>query len=258
MTPTRKTLFVLYRILDSSGTLLYVGATTNPKLRFSAAGHAGDKSWWSEVATISLQHFDDLDSLIAAEREAIESENPQHNSVYCKPAHWARKRRSERGSGTVFQRADGYWVAGMEMPPGLTENAELSGSSLPTEHVAIQRLELFKSSLKQPKECLVEETPQPGDGTLFKRADGYWVGGVELPAGSDGTRRFKRIVRKDRNDARSRCVNSRPTLPPGRSSTRASTTVAKWMEHWRTEILPLHSRTLPEHAYSQPLPNRYR
>lgn len=151
VTPTRKTLFVLYRILDSSGTLLYVGATTNPKLRFSAAGHAGDKSWWSEVATISLQHFDDLDSLIAAEREAIESENPQHNSVYCKPAHWARKRRSERGSGTVFQRADGYWVAGMEMPPGPNGKRRIKRFVAADRDVAIQRLELFKSSLKQPK-----------------------------------------------------------------------------------------------------------
>ena len=39
-----------------------------------------------------------------------------------------------------------------------------------------------------------------GDGTLFKRSDGYWVGGVELAPGPDGKRRFKRIVRKSRND----------------------------------------------------------
>lgn len=98
----------------------------------------------------------------------------------------------------------------------------------------------------------------PGDGTLFKRADGYWVGGVELPAGSDGTRRFKRIVRKDRNDALLALRQLKADVAAGKIVNARSTTVAKWMEHWRTEILPLHSRTLPEHAYSQPLPNRYR
>ena len=40
-----------------------------------------------------------------------------------------------------------------------------------------------------------------GTGALFKRADGYWVGGVQLPPGPDGKRRYKRIVRKDRNAA---------------------------------------------------------
>ena len=40
-----------------------------------------------------------------------------------------------------------------------------------------------------------------GSGALFKRADGYWVGGVQLPPGPDGKRRYKRIVRKNRNEA---------------------------------------------------------
>jgi integrase len=39
----------------------------------------------------------------------------------------------------------------------------------------------------------------PGDGHIFKRKDGFWIGGVELPT-TDGKRRQKRVSSKSRND----------------------------------------------------------
>lgn len=87
----------------------------------------------------------------------------------------------------------------------------------------------------------------PGDGTLFKRADGYWVGGVELAPGPDGKRRFKRVVRKSRNE----CVNAlrdlRKDVEAGRITGAKSTTVAKWLDYWASDILP-HRNIVPETA----------
>lgn len=77
-----------------------------------------------------------------------------------------------------------------------------------------------------------------GDGTLFKRADGYWVGGVELAPGADGKRRYKRVVRKSRNE----CVNAlrdlKKELAAGRIVAGKSVTVDKWMAYWLSDILP--------------------
>lgn len=93
---------------------------------------------------------------------------------------------------------------------------------------------------------MAEKKPRrgKGDGTLFKRADGYWVGGVELAAGADGKRRFKRIVRKSRND----CINAlrdlKRDVEAGRITGAKSTTVGKWLEYWSADILP-HRKVTP-------------
>lgn len=77
-----------------------------------------------------------------------------------------------------------------------------------------------------------------GDGTLFKRADGYWVGGIELPPGADGKRRYKRVVRKSRNDAMEALRNLRRDIDAGRVATARTTTAAKWLDYWHAEVLP--------------------
>jgi site-specific recombinase XerD len=84
-----------------------------------------------------------------------------------------------------------------------------------------------------------------GDGTLFKRKDGYWVGGIELPPGPDGKRRYKRVVRKSRNDAIAELRKIKVELDAGRITTAATTTVEKWMDYWQREILP-HRNLKPE------------
>lgn len=69
--------FVLYRFYGTDNTLLYIGQTQNPPGRMKQ--HAHEKSWWTEVGRIELQHYGSLPELVAAEREAITSEKPAHN-----------------------------------------------------------------------------------------------------------------------------------------------------------------------------------
>lgn len=75
-----------------------------------------------------------------------------------------------------------------------------------------------------------------GDGGLYQRADGYWVGVVELPAGSDGKRRRKRVVRRDRNAAIAELKKLRNDVDGGRIAVTGNTTVAKWLDRWLEEI----------------------
>lgn len=77
-----------------------------------------------------------------------------------------------------------------------------------------------------------------GDGTLFKNARGYWVGGVELPPGRDGQRRVRRVVRKDRNAAIEALRTLRRDVESGALATSGSTTVSAWLDYWSTKILP--------------------
>lgn len=88
-----------------------------------------------------------------------------------------------------------------------------------------------------------------GDGTLFKRTDGYWVGGIELPAGPDGKRRHKRIVRKNRNDVIAALRQLKVNLDAGKITTAKATTLTKWLDYWVEEILP-HRDIKPGTSYS--------
>jgi len=87
-----------------------------------------------------------------------------------------------------------------------------------------------------------------GDGALFKRADGYWVGGVELAPGPDGRRRVKRVVRKSRNDCMSALRDLRRDLDAGRITGAPSTSVARWLAYWESDILP-HRKIVPSTIY---------
>ncbi len=70
-------IFVLYRFYGTDDALLYVGLTRDPSRRL--ARHAGDKSWWTDVARVEFSHFGSLQELRDAEREAITTEKPLHN-----------------------------------------------------------------------------------------------------------------------------------------------------------------------------------
>jgi predicted GIY-YIG superfamily endonuclease len=72
---------VLYRMFAADGRLLYVGQTSNPPARIGAHKRSR-RSWWREVETIKLTHFDDRDKLLAAEVEAIETEHPLCNTAH--------------------------------------------------------------------------------------------------------------------------------------------------------------------------------
>jgi predicted GIY-YIG superfamily endonuclease len=77
---------VLYRFFDTAGRLLYVGITQNPQLRLR--DHRAMKDWWAEVANVTMEHFDSRQAVEAAERIAVRTENPVHNTV-----RFSQKRR---------------------------------------------------------------------------------------------------------------------------------------------------------------------
>lgn len=69
--------FTLYRFFDADDQLLYVGLTVNPGRRMEK--HRGTQPWWADVARIEMEQHLDLETLRAAEREAIKAERPLHN-----------------------------------------------------------------------------------------------------------------------------------------------------------------------------------
>jgi hypothetical protein len=72
----------LYRFFGLSGDLLYVGRTVDPGARWRK--HVDGKPWWTEVGTVQVEHFLDLNEVSAAERTAIQTEYPRYNIQYAR------------------------------------------------------------------------------------------------------------------------------------------------------------------------------
>ncbi|MCX2931342.1 site-specific integrase [Mycobacterium sp. CVI_P3] len=73
-----------------------------------------------------------------------------------------------------------------------------------------------------------------GEGGLFLRGDGMWVGSVEIPT-TDGSRRQKRVYSKDYN----KCAEKKRELEDAVRDgviPNASTTVGRWLTEWLTDI----------------------
>lgn len=70
----------LYRFFDAGGDLLYVGVTNDPGRRWGR--HANDKPWWHEVDRIEIERYPDRESVLAAERKAIQEEHPRYNVAH--------------------------------------------------------------------------------------------------------------------------------------------------------------------------------
>lgn len=86
----------LYRMFDDSGRLLYVGCTDLFMQRMT--GHAGEKSWWTDVTTVHVEHFPTRASAFVAEAEAIAVERPMHNVQVPRADILRHQVRSGRGS----------------------------------------------------------------------------------------------------------------------------------------------------------------
>jgi len=69
----------VYRLFDSDDTLLYIGASQEPQGRLVA--HCR-KTWGSAIASMTEEEYLTRGLALAAEREAIESEEPLHNFLY--------------------------------------------------------------------------------------------------------------------------------------------------------------------------------
>lgn len=73
-TPVRT---ALYRLFDSSGTLLYVGVSVSPEQRW--LHHAEHKSWWPKVTRIEFAWHPTRAEALRREADAIRTEKPRYN-----------------------------------------------------------------------------------------------------------------------------------------------------------------------------------
>lgn len=67
----------VYTFLDAEGAPLYVGCTSQQYAR-RFAGH-GRKDWWTDVAEIRVEHFEDKSDGLRRERQLIRELRPKHN-----------------------------------------------------------------------------------------------------------------------------------------------------------------------------------
>lgn len=70
----------LYRFYNGNGALLYIGIALQPFARMGQ--HRREKSWWGEVATVTIEHYVSRPKAMAAERAAIKAEKPRYNVVH--------------------------------------------------------------------------------------------------------------------------------------------------------------------------------
>ena len=99
----------LYRFYDVEGRLLYVGVTSVGPSRWS--DHELHKAWWVHVVRTTVEHFPDRAEALAAERAAIEAEQPIHNIALTRPSR-AKPRLHKRshGTGGMTLKGDGRWA----------------------------------------------------------------------------------------------------------------------------------------------------
>lgn len=67
----------LYRLYDSSDTVIYIGITGNPAQRFKAHWL---KPWWSEVAMREIEWHETRAVAEEIEARVIEADRPRHNA----------------------------------------------------------------------------------------------------------------------------------------------------------------------------------
>lgn len=72
----------LYRYFDSEGHLLYVGISGNNLKRQSQ--HKKNAAWFGLVSTATFEHYESRTEALAAEKLAIQRENPAHNIQHAK------------------------------------------------------------------------------------------------------------------------------------------------------------------------------
>lgn len=72
--------FALYRFFAADGTLLYIGQTMDPPIRWGA--HGQTKTWWPEVVRIEVSRFATRADAESAEATAVRAEGPIHNVVH--------------------------------------------------------------------------------------------------------------------------------------------------------------------------------
>ncbi|WP_327100037.1 site-specific integrase [Nocardia vinacea] len=119
---------------------------------------------------------------------------------------------------------DGQWIASVEV------TAE-------TKADLIKRVAAVKRTLKQIDKERERARREKGEGGLYKRGDGMWVGRVELPPGPDGKRRrSKPVYSKDHATAVNKLNKLREDIAKGMDQLDKTLTVEAWLLRWIDEI----------------------
>ncbi|MFM9780438.1 GntR family transcriptional regulator [Streptomyces scabiei] len=109
----------LYRLYDSHGVLLYIGATNNPVARWSK--HAADKPWWGDVSRQEIEWHGDRPAALKAEKSAIREEQPKYNSEHTAP-----------GAPDVEDTDWGYRAIADDLTARIDRGEFLPGQPIPT------------------------------------------------------------------------------------------------------------------------------
>ncbi len=75
-----------------------------------------------------------------------------------------------------------------------------------------------------------------GDGAVYQRANGMWIGTVDLGIGGDGKRRRKTVSSLDHTTTLRKLRALHAAIEAGTLPSADRTTVAQWMEHWLNTI----------------------
>lgn len=75
----------------------------------------------------------------------------------------------------------------------------------------------------------------PGDGHVFKRSDGYWIGGVELPT-TDGRRRQKRVSSRSRNECLRKLRELKASIDAGIVPGTGKVTMGDYLDDWLIKV----------------------
>ncbi|WP_280245529.1 tyrosine-type recombinase/integrase [Nocardia abscessus] len=123
-----------------------------------------------------------------------------------------------------MEQRDGRWTEAVEVTAD-------TPAVLKKRVAAVNRLlrQLEKEREKPPR--------AQGEGALYKRGDGMWVGRVELPPGPDGKRRrSKPVYSKDRATVVDKLEKLKGVLAQGLDQLDRQLTLQTWLERWLEEI----------------------
>lgn len=67
----------LYRHFNKEGELLYVGISSSALRRL--AEHEEASHWFTQISSVTIEHYPDRKAAMEAEKAAIRAENPRHN-----------------------------------------------------------------------------------------------------------------------------------------------------------------------------------
>lgn len=79
----------------------------------------------------------------------------------------------------------------------------------------------------------------PGDGSLYKRSNGLWVGSVSLPS-PDGKQRRKTVSSMDRGTALKKLAELKAAVAEGVVSANSNMTVGAWLDYWIEHVRGPH------------------